>query len=92
MNTGDEYFVPTASTRQRRAIERVNPSRHTFVVSTNCSHAKSATKKHDARETPEDIGEVSKDVEEATILERLRTRRSSLVMPHTLLQLYGSMR
>ena len=38
---GDEYFVPIASARQRRAIERVGPSRH--EASTSYAHVEVAS-------------------------------------------------
>lgn len=63
IDAGDEYFVSTASVRQRRAIERVGPSRH--EASTSHANAELASTSHSYVEVPDDhtvddhtIGEV----------------------------------
>jgi len=65
MDAKDEYFVPIASAHQRRAIERVGPSRHR--ASTNHSYVEPVVDDHAAGKVPEHIGEVHEDDLEASL-------------------------
>lgn len=70
IDVGDEYFVPTASAHQRRAIKRVGPSRH--EASTSYAHVEVASTSQSYAEVEavvddETKGEVSDDVTEASV-------------------------
>ena len=70
IDAGDEYFVPTASARQRRAIKRVGPSRH--EASTSYAHVEVASTrrsyaKAEAVVDDQTKGEVPDDVTEASV-------------------------
>lgn len=62
IDVGDEYFVPTESACQRRAIERVGPSKHEAstsyaqvkVASTSRSYAKAVVDDQTRGEVPDD--------------------------------------
>lgn len=59
-------FVPIASTRQHRVIERVSPARDSYTASTSGSYTKPTIKEYvrkasePAAEAPEDVGETPK--------------------------------
>lgn len=65
IDTGDDYFVPTAFARQRRVVERVGPFRN--AAFTSHSYAEPATYEHNVGEVPEHIGEVHEDVVNAFV-------------------------
>lgn len=65
MDTGNDYFVPIASSHQQRAVEKVGQFRH--AASTRHSYAEPVADDHDAREVHEHVGEVREDVLEAFV-------------------------